>query len=62
MNVQQTTGHWELPETARCSYGRSSQCTGVGTRMIDPYDSDVNNRKIVRYLCDPCEQTLADAI
>lgn len=54
----ETTGAWELPLTASCSYG-GSRCRGTGERQLDPYDADVNNRKILRYLCEPCAQDLA---
>lgn len=57
--VMATTGAWTLPETAKCS---GSGCKKVGTRRIDPYYSDVYNRKILRYLCDEHEQSAADDI
>lgn len=61
VTVTQTTGAWELPVTAKCSYG-SKYCTGTGIHRLDPYDSDVNNRNVFRYLCDPCTDVIADEI
>lgn len=52
---------WKLPLTARCSY-RGSSCRGTGRRQLDPYESDVNGRRICRYLCEPCVRDLANAI
>lgn len=59
--VTATTGHWVLPARAQCSQG-GSRCTGIGHHMLDPYESDVYNKTVMRYLCDPCAQDIADAI
>lgn len=31
-------------------------------RKVDPYDADVNNKTIMRYMCDRCEQDRRDDI
>lgn len=51
----------DLPETAQCSV-RLRGCEGRGELKLDPYQYDVENRMIRRYLCDRCEQELADDI
>lgn len=51
--VTATTGAWTLPEVATCSMGFST-CEGIGTLQVDPHDFDVNNHKIMRYLCPSC--------
>lgn len=50
-----------IPDTGKCSQG-TRQCAGRGELRIDPYESDVNHRKIWRYLCDTCTEWIADDI
>lgn len=59
--ITATTGHWELPKTAQCSFG-GSNCEGIGTYGPDPFDYDLNDRKIMRYLCAPCAQDMANEL
>jgi len=61
MSDVETTGRWSLPLVARCSES-GSRCTGTGERYVDPYESDVNGRTILRYLCENCLQDICDEI
>lgn len=52
---------WTLPQEALCG-GKSDGCEGRGRLRPDPYEQDVYNRTVLRYLCDVCEQAAADCI
>lgn len=49
---------WALPQEALCG-GQSTRCEGRGRLQADPFELDVHNRKVLRYLCDPCADNIA---
>jgi len=53
---------WTLPEEALCGAHAVEACEGRGRLQPDPYESDVNNRKVLRYLCEPCADEIAAGI
>ena len=43
---------------AQCS-AKSEACEGRGELQPDPYESDMYNRTVLRYLCEPCVENMA---
>ena len=52
---------WTLPREALCG-GQSAGCEGRGRLRPDPYEQDVHNRTVCRYLCDVCKDEVAACI
>lgn len=53
---------WTLPEEALCSERVTNACEGRGRLQPDPYESDVNSRTVLRYLCEPCADEIAAGV
>lgn len=49
---------WELPREGKCSTG-FRYCKGRGELKRDPFDYEIADRTVYRYLCDSCEQRFA---
>lgn len=52
---------WTLPMEALCG-ARLDGCEGRGRLRPDPYEQDVHNHTVLRYLCDSCKAEAAAAI
>jgi hypothetical protein len=50
---------WTLPMEALCGAQAAVGCEGRGRLRPDPYEQDVRNRTMLRYLCVPCADNVA---
>lgn len=53
---------WALPMEALCGAQAVVECEGRGQLRLDPYEQDVHNHTMLRYLCDPCTEEVARGI